>query len=203
MIESFAIHTAVLVGLIVTWAWTERAGGVFAGFAVPGYLAAIALVAPSSAIAIALEAVITYGVAWILGDGLAMIGLTSRVFGRQRFLLFVLASVPVRLWVEGIAADGFANLLGPWFGVPQGDGFFGVGLVLVPLLANAFWKLGLARGIAQAASTTTLTALLLWFVVMPLLGLEFSSFLLSFEDIATDFVAAPKVYILLLCTAFV
>ncbi|MFT7520186.1 MAG: hypothetical protein ACI9MC_002331 [Kiritimatiellia bacterium] len=76
-------------------------GGVFAGIAVPGYLVAISLVAPSSAIAIAIEA------------------------------------------------------------------------VLVPLLANALWKLGLVRGVAQVAGTTFATGLLLWFVVMPAMQLEF------------------------------
>ena len=113
MIEIFAIHTAVLVGLLVSWTWKESYGGVFAGFAVPGYLAAIALVAPSAATTILIEAVLTYGITRVLGDWLPRLGVTGRVFGRERFLLFVLTSVPVRLVVEGLAAGGLGDLLGP------------------------------------------------------------------------------------------
>lgn len=203
MIESFAIHTAVLVGLIVTWLWTERLGGVFAGFAVPGYLGAIALVAPASSVTLLIEAVLTYAIVWGLGEGLARLGLWSRVFGRERFLLFVIVSVPVRLLVEGLAAGGLQQLLGPYFPDGAGDGFFSVGLVLVPLLANTFWKPGLVRGLAQVGTTTALTVVLLLGLVMPVLGLSFSSFFLSFEDIALAFVAVPKVYVILICTAVI
>lgn len=201
MIELFAIHTAVLVGLVVAWLWTESYGGVFAGFAVPGYLAAIAMVAPSAAVAIGIEAVLTYALVRLSSDGLARLGLTARAFGRERFLLFVLWSVPVRLVVEGAGSGGLADLLGPW--IPGGEhlGFFGVGLVLVPLTANAFWKLGLARGVAQLTGTTSVTMALLWAVVMPVLGLDLSSFLLTLENIATEFLTAPRVTILLLTTA--
>jgi len=203
MIESFAIHTAVLVGLVVTWLWTERLGGVFAGFAVPGYLGAIALVAPASAATLVIEAILTYGVVWLLGEAAPRLGLWARVFGRERFLLFVAASVPIRLLVEGLAAGGLQLVLGPWLPDGAGDGFFSVGLVLVPLLANTFWKPGLVRGLGQVALTTGLTVALLTVVFMPLLGLSFSSFFLSFEDIALAFLAVPKVYVILLCTAVV
>lgn len=203
MIEIFAIHTAVLVGLLVAWIWTESYGGVFAGFAVPGYLAAIALVAPSAASTIVIEAVLTYGVVRLLGDGLPMTGLTGRVFGRERFLLFVVASVPIRLIVEGLASGGLGAALGPF--VPGADdlGFYGVGLVLVPLTANTFWKLGLSRGVLQVAGTTGVTALVMAFAVMPLLQLDLSSFLLTLENISADFLAAPKVTVVLLSTAVV
>ncbi|MFK7928778.1 MAG: poly-gamma-glutamate biosynthesis protein PgsC/CapC [Myxococcota bacterium] len=203
MIESFAIHTAVLVGLVVTWFWTERIGGVFAGFAVPGYLGAIAMVAPASAATLVLEAILTYALVWVAGEFLPRFGVWSRVFGRERFLLFVGASVPVRLLVEGLASDGLALILGPFLPSGAGDGFFSVGLVLVPLLANTFWKPGLLRGLGQIGGTTLVTVGMLTLVVMPLLGLEFSSFFLSFEDIARAFLAVPKVYILLLSTAVV
>lgn len=203
MIESFAIHTAVLVGLVVTWFWTERIGGVFAGFAVPGYLGAIAMVAPASAATLVLEAILTYALVWLCGEFLPRFGLWARVFGRERFLLFVGASIPVRLLVEGLASDGLSLVLGPILPSGAGDGFFSVGLVLVPLLANIFWKPGLVRGMLQIGGTTLLTVGALTLVVMPLLGLEFSSFFLSFEDIARAFLAVPKVYILLLCTAVV
>lgn len=203
MIESFAIHTAVLVGLVVTWLWTERLGGVFAGFAVPGYLGAIALVAPASAATLIIEAILTYGVVWLLGEAAPRLGVWARVFGRERFLLFVAASVPVRLLVEGLAAGGLQTVLGPWLPDGAGDGFFSVGLVLVPLLANTFWKPGMVRGLLQVTATTVMTVALLTVVVMPLLGLSFSSFFLSFEDIALAFLSVPKVYVILLCTALV
>lgn len=194
-----SIHTAILVGILVLWAMTETLGFVFAGFVVAGYLAALAIVAPMSAIAIGLEAVLTYGIVWWMGTGATSQGLWSRVFGRERFLLFIVVSIPVRILVEGLAAPGFELLLPAW----EGERFFGIGIVLVPLLANTFWKPGLSKGLVQVSLGAGATWLVLRWVLMPLTNFQFSGFEITFEGIATDFLAAPKAYVILVLTCFV
>src|ERR1700722_5125693 len=67
--------TPVLIGVLLSWIFTEWFGWVFAGLVVPGYLAAVFLLDPRA----------------------PFIG----VFGRERFFLVVLSSILVRLAVEG------------------------------------------------------------------------------------------------------
>ncbi len=200
-----SIHTAIWLGLMVSWVFTERFGWVFAGFVVPGYLAALAVVHPLSLLATCSEAVLTWGGVWVLGVLAARAGMWHVVFGRERFLMFVLVSIPARLLVEGLAAPTLQGWLRPLSDAPAwaGGQFYSVGLVLVPLLANAFWKTGLTAGAAQVAATTTLTYGLLTAVVMPLTNFELSRFELSFEAIALDFLYAPKTYLILLLTAVI
>lgn len=204
MLDS-SIHTAILIGVGTLWLLTESLGFVFAGFIVAGYLAAITAVAPMSTCAIALEAVLTYGGAHALGRGLPSLGLWHHAFGRERFLLFVVVSIPVRLFVEGLAAPGLEVLLQPLLDDPvwRGGRFFGIGVVLVPLLANAFWKVGLARGAGQVALCTAVTWAALTQVLTPLTNFHFGAFEATFEGIATDFLAVPKVYVVLVVTAAV
>lgn len=200
-----SIHTAVLLGIITLWLATESLGWVFAGFVVPGYLAAIGIVAPMSLVAIVIEAILTWGLVWAVGNGAADAGLWSRTFGRDRFLAFVLLSIPVRPVVEGLAASRLEALIGqvaPGL-VGDGGGFFGIGVVLVPLLANTFWKPGLSRGLLQTGVCTALVWGLMAGVLMPLTNFHFGGFEAMFEDIAVDFLAVPKVYLVLVVTAFV
>ncbi|MCO4769148.1 MAG: poly-gamma-glutamate biosynthesis protein PgsC/CapC [Deltaproteobacteria bacterium] len=200
-----SIHTAVLVGILTLWLFTERLGWVFAGFVVPGYLVAIGIVAPLSLVAIVLEAVVTYGLVWLIGEGAGHLGAVARVFGRDRFLAFILVSVPVRIVVEGFAASELEVLFAPWLGQTKGagGGFFGIGVVLVPLLANVFWKPGLARGLFQVAVSTGVAWLLLAGVLMPLTNFHFAGFEAVFDDVALDFLVMSKVYMVLLATTFV
>jgi gamma-polyglutamate biosynthesis protein CapC len=200
-----SIHTAVLIGLIVVWLLCESFGFVFAGFVVPGYLAALAIVAPMSLGATVVEAVLTYGVVWAIGRAVPRTGLWSPVFGRERFLLFIVVSVPVRLVVEGMAAPGFEAMLQPWFKDPLWEGarFFGIGVVLVPLLSNAFWKIGLGRGMVQIGISTLVVWAVLTGVLIPLTNFHFGGFEVTFEDVAMDFLAVPKVYVVLVVVAFV
>lgn len=199
MLDS-SIHTAILIGLLTQWVCTETLGWVFAGYVVVGYLAAIVTVAPMSAVAIVWESVLTFLLTWALGEALPRLGIGQRVFGRHRFLLFLLASVPARLWVEALAAPGFEAWLG---GHGMTGRFYGIGVVLVPLLANMYWKVGLARGMATVGVTTALTWAVLAQGLLRLTNLHLMGFDATFEGIATDFLAVPKVYIVLLATAAV
>ena len=185
--------TPVLIGVLISWLLTESFGWVFAGLVVPGYLAAVFVLDPRAGMVDVGEAILTYGLARMLGEHLARTGLTSRVFGRERFLLVVIASVLVRLAVEGAILPRFA---------PHAAGsFFSIGLVVVPLAANACWKTGLARGLVQNGIPTLLVFLLLRFVLVPHTNLSLAGFELATEDIAASFLGSPKAYILLLTGA--
>jgi len=185
--------TPVLLGVLVSWLFTETFGWVFAGLVVPGYLAAVFAIDPRAGMVDVAEAVFTYALARGMGEHLPRTGLTSRVFGRERFLLIVLCSVVVRLAVEGAFLPRFA---------PHAAGsFFSIGLVVVPLAANACWKTGLGRGIVQNGVPTLIVFLLLKFVLIPHTNLSLAGFELATEDIAASFLDSPKAYILLITGA--
>ena len=98
--------TPVFLGVLVSWVFAETLGWVFAGLVVPGYLATLFVVEPKSALIDVVEAALTYFLARALGEHLSRAGVTSRSFGRERFLLIVLMSVLVRVVVEGVSAYG-------------------------------------------------------------------------------------------------
>lgn len=184
--------TPVLLGVLVSWLFTETFGWVFAGLVVPGYLAALFLLDPRVATIDLLEAVATYGLARLLGEHLARTGLTSRMFGRERFFLIVLVSIVVRLAVEGILFPRLAS---------HATWAFSIGLVVVPLTANACWKTGLWRGALQTGAPTVVVYVLLRYLLLPHTNLSLAGFNLATENISTSFLASPKAYILLLTGA--
>jgi hypothetical protein len=185
--------TPVLLGVLISWFFTETFGWVFAGLVVPGYLAAVFAIDPRAGMVDVAEAIFTYGLARGIGEHLTRTGLTSRVFGRERFLLIVLCSIIVRLAVEGAILPRFA---------PHAAGsFFSIGLVVVPLAANACWKTGLGRGLIQTGVPTVIVFLLLRFVLIPYTNLSLAGFELATEDVAASFLASPKAYILLITGA--
>jgi hypothetical protein len=184
--------TPVFLGVLVSWLFTETFGWVFAGLVVPGYLATLFLLDPRSAAIDVGEAVLTYGSARLLGEQLSWTGLTSRVFGRERFLLVLIVSVLVRLGVEGVA---FPHLS------PHASWAYSIGLVVVPLAANACWKTGLLRGALQCGVPTAVVYLLLRYLLVPYTNLSLASFQLATENIAASFLGSPKTYLLLLTGA--
>jgi hypothetical protein len=185
--------TPVLIGVLISWLFTETLGWVFAGLVVPGYLAAVFALDPRAGAIDVGEAVLTYLVARGLGEHLSRTGLTSRVFGRERFLLIVITSILVRLGIEGV--------LLPRLAPHAAQSFFSIGLVVVPLAANACWKTALARGLVQNGVPTLLTWLLLRWVLLPHTNLSLAGFELATEDVAASFLSSPKAYFLLITGA--
>ncbi len=186
-----SVTTPVLLGVLVSWFFTETFGWVFAGLVVPGYLASVFLLdAPGGDIDV-LEAVITYGVARLIGEHLSRTGLTTRFFGRERFFLVVLVSVLVRLAVEAWILPRFVS--GVWA--------YSVGLVVVPLAANACWKTGLWRGVVQNGVPTLIVYLVLRYVLTPYTNLSLAGFELATQNVAASFLGSPKAYILLITGA--
>ncbi|WP_164009925.1 poly-gamma-glutamate biosynthesis protein PgsC/CapC [Pyxidicoccus trucidator] len=198
-----SILAAVLVGVLILALLTETFGWVFVGLVVPGYLASVFVIHPEAGVTVVAEAMLTYALALALSAGMSRTGAWSEFFGRDRFFAIVLSSVLVRALSEAVLLPHF----GRWLDAQWGTSFaldrslHSIGLVLVPLTANAFWKLKLRRGLWQVGVPVVLTYALLRFVLLPATNLSFSSLELMYEDVAQDFLASPKAYIILLTTA--
>lgn len=199
-----SLHTSILLGLVVTWVLQEWFGWVFAGFVVAGYLSALALLAPGTLAVVCLESLVTYVIVWALASGLPQAGVWSRVFGRERFLLFLLAAIPVRLAITGVLLPRLQGhlLVAGWTAEHLGTGLFGVGIVLVPLTANAFWKLGVTRGLVQIGTTSTLTLLAVT-ALASLTNLGFGAFAQTFDALAVHPFESSRVVLVLVCTVFI
>jgi len=198
-----SILAAVLVGVLILALLTETFGWVFVGLVVPGYLASVFVIHPEAGVTVVAEAMLTYALALGLSAGISRTGAWSEFFGRDRFFAIVLSSVLVRALSEAVILPH----VGRWLDARWGTSFaldrslHSIGLVLVPLTANAFWKLKLRRGLWQVGVPVVLTYALLRFVLLPATNLSFSSLELMYEDVAQDFLASPKAYIILLTTA--
>jgi hypothetical protein len=184
--------TPVLLGVVFSWFFTETLGWVFAGLVVPGYLAAVFLLHPIGGVIDVIEAILTYGLARLIGEWVPRLGLTSRIFGRERFFLVVVASIAVRVVVEGILLPAL---------LPRTPWAFTFGLVVVPLAANACWKTGLRAGAVQTAVPAVLVYLVLRFVLVRYTNFSLSGFDLATENVIASFLASPKAYILILTGA--
>lgn len=192
-----SILAPVLVGLSFTALLTETWGWSFVALVVPGYLAAVFVAAPWSAVAIVIEAIATYGLAHLLGDVLPRRGLWTMSFGRERFLLLVILSVIVRLVFEG----WLLRLVAPSIAPEIAGSFYSVGLVLVPLTANAFWNTGFKRGLFHTGSITALTYATLVLVLLPFTNLNLSELEVTYETVALHMLETPRMYIILICGA--
>jgi len=192
-----SLLTAVLIGVLVIWLLTEFYGWPQSGLVVPGYLAGVFVIQPRAGLVVLGEAILTYLLARLLARGLPRILPLDRTFGRNRFFLLLLVSVGVRLFVEG---GSFSSLMAQ-LGVPIDSSFNSLGLVLVPLTANAMWRTGLFRGLPMVALPTITVYLLLLFVLLPHTNLSFAQFELTYEDLSRDFISSPRAYMLLLVGA--
>jgi hypothetical protein len=199
------IHVAVLVGLYVLLFTTEVFGWVWSGLVVPGYLASVFLIQPAAGVTIAFESIVTFLVARAVSEGLGRAGVWSPFFGRERFMLIILISVIVRqtsqVWLLPAILGEIDARLGTSYAL-EGS-FSSIGLVLVPLTANMFWKVDVRRGLVQIGIPTLVTYLILRHILMPLTNLSYSSLSLTYENVALDFLASPKAYIILLTGTYV
>src|SRR5690606_24980760 len=75
------------------------------------------------------------------------------------------------------------------------------GLVLVPLVANMFWKITLGRGAIQIGLPVLITYAILAFVLLPYTNLSFSSMEITYDNVALNFLNSPKAYVILLTGA--
>lgn len=192
-----SLLTAVLLGVLLIWILTELYGWPQSGLVVPGYLAGVFVIQPWAGMVVLGEAILTYFLSVAIARWIPRIAPLDRAFGRNRFFLILLVSVFVRLFVEG---GTFLQLL-EQAGLPLDTPLNSLGLVLVPLTANAMWRTGLFKGLPMIAAPTLAVYLLLLYVLLPHTNLSFAQFELTYEDLSRDFISSPRAYMLLLVGA--
>lgn len=189
-----SILTSVLLGLLITWIFQETLGWNFTGLVVPGYLASIFAIQPETGAVVVVEAGMTYALVYTVSELTPTSWPNSRLFGRDRFFALLLASVTIRLAVEGIGLDA----LSAWLDRPLSPALHSMGLLVMPLGANALWRTGMGRGLVRLGVPVFLTWGVLTWVLLPYTNLSMTSFELTYEDLAVDFASSPKAYMLLL-----
>ncbi|WP_435419138.1 poly-gamma-glutamate biosynthesis protein PgsC/CapC [Parerythrobacter aurantius] len=197
-----SVITTVWVGVFVLCFFNLRFGWVLSGLVVPGYLVPLLIVKPAAAAVIVVEAVLTYLLVWAFSEKLSR-GRFPALFGRDRFMGLILASIAVRLSFDGYLLPLLADWLQENFDrrFDWNDNLQSFGLVIISLLANQFWKPGLGRGLLAAAVTIGLTALIVRYGLMELTNFRISGVSYLYEGIASSILASPKAYIILVLTA--
>ncbi len=200
-----SVITTVWIGVWVVAFFNLRFGWVFSGLVVPGYLVPLLIVKPFAAAVVILEAAVTYLLVWYFSERLSSGRSWSSLFGRDRFMGLVLASIVVRLVFDGWALPAFGAFLNERFGIAFDwrNNLHSFGLIVVSLMANQFWKPGLLRGLGTACVTLGLTFLLVRYGLMEFTNFRISGIAYLYEGWAASILASPKAYIILIATAFV
>ena len=201
---SSSVITTVWVGVFVVAFFNLRFGWVLSGLVVPGYLVPLLLIKPWAVLAILIEGVTAYYIVWFFSEYLSRFGHWSALFGRDRFFGLILASVVSRISFDGWLLPMLGeSLQGVGIVFDYRNELHSLGLVVVALMANQFWKSGVVKGLPPLL----ISVLVSWFIVRYIL-MEFTNFGLGsvsymYEDLAASILASPKAYIVLITTAFV
>ncbi len=146
--QDSTVRTPVLTGLLIVWFFQETFGWNFTGLLV--------------------EALLTWLVATAVMDWMPHSAPLSRPFGRDRFFLMLAASIGGRLLVEGAILEWISPGIDP----ETARTLHSVGLVVVPLAANALWRTGLLLGLGRLLVTTGLTWAVIEWVLLPYTNLS-------------------------------
>lgn len=200
-----SLLVVVLSGVLVLFVLNEAFGWSFGGLVIPGYLASVLVVSPPAGATVLVEAVLTAIAVLTLSDALGRAGLWTPFFGRERFLFVVVVSVLVRqaseVWILPTALDWLGTDLGLAWILPQDA--HSVGLVLVPLTANALTKGDFTMGVRQLVLPTVLAFVVLHQVLLQHTNLSLASMTLTYEDVALDFLQSARAYFVLATGALV
>ncbi|QZD87051.1 poly-gamma-glutamate biosynthesis protein PgsC/CapC [Qipengyuania psychrotolerans] len=197
-----SVITTVWVGVLVLCFFNLRFGWVLSGLVVPGYVVPLLVVKPMAALVITVEAILAYWIVWIFSEKLAP-GRWPALFGRDRFMGLILASVAVRLSMDGLILPELSEWLATNYNQRldwQSD-LQSFGLVIISLLANQFWKPGLARGLFSMIVVTAITYLIVRYGLMEFTNFRLSAVTYMYEGLASSILASPKAYMILVLTA--
>lgn len=192
-----SLHAPVLVGLIVLTFFREAFGWGYAGLVVPGYLATVMLAAPLTGGLVIVESLLAYLFAALIGHVLPRTEAWSSLFGRERFLLLIVAALIVRVGVEGYWLEWLLDR----YDLAHSRELYSLGLVLVPLLANSFWNHGLRVALPRVALLTGLTYLFVDQVLLQHTNFTLSRFRIANESVSLAFLETPHAHIILLLGA--
>ncbi len=193
-----SLHVVVTFGLLVTTFFAETYGWTYAGLVVPGYLAAVLVAAPVTGLVMVGEGLLTHWIVSVVGHTVPRrTGAWSTVFGRERFFLYIIVAIIVRLFMEGVVF--------PWatarWSFTHARELYSMGLVLIPLLANAFWNSGLGHVGPRLAILTALSYGFVEVVLLRHTNYSLSRFQIANESTAFHFLDSPKQYLILLTGA--
>ncbi|MBN1550586.1 poly-gamma-glutamate biosynthesis protein PgsC/CapC [bacterium] len=190
----------VFIGLSISTFFTETLGWNFSGLIVPGYLAPILIVKPLSGIVIIIEALLTYATLRLLSDGLSRFGLWTRFFGQDAFFALFCVSILIKGVLEGPLLPQVSGIIDQIFpgAVDYQNEFHSTGLIVVPLMANIFWRHGVRRNIFPALSVIGLTYLATQYILIPYTNFSVSTFELMYSKMAINFEESPRYYFILL-----
>jgi len=197
-----SVITTVWVGVFVLCFFNLRFGWVLSGLVVPGYLVPLLIVKPLAAAVIVVEAILTYGIVWLFSEKLSR-GRFPSLFGRDRFMGLILASIAVRLGMDGWILPQIADWLATNYNQRldwQSD-LQSFGLVIISLLANQFWKPGLVRGLFAAFVVTAISFVIIRYGLMEFTNFRMSGVSYLYEGLASSVLASPKAYMILVLTA--
>lgn len=82
-------------------------------------------------------------------------------------------------------------------------GLYSIGLVIVALIANQFWKNGLRKGFPELLIILSITFLIIKYLLIKFTNFRLSEVAYLYESLATSITASPKAYIILLTTAYI
>ncbi len=200
-----SVTTTVWLGVLVLGFCNLRLGWTLSGLVVPGYLVPLLIVEPWSAAVVVVEALAAYLIVRLVSERLPVLGFGGALFGRDRFFAIVLASIGMRLLVDGLLLPHLGNWLFENHRLMFGDRGtpHSFGLIVVALLANQLWKPGLGRGLATFTITTAATWALVRFALIPLTNFKVAGLDYMYEDVAASLLASPKTYIVLVTTAWI
>jgi len=199
-----SVITTVWVGVFVVAFFNLRFGWVLSGLVVPGYLIPLLLIKPWAVLAILIEGISAYYLIWFFSEFMSRYGRWSPLFGRDRFFGLILASIFTRVVFDGWLLPVLGERL-QGFGIifDYRNELHSLGLVVVALMANQFWKSGVVRGLPPLLVSMFFTWLIVRYVLMEFTNFGLGSVSYMYEDLAASILASPKAYIILVTTAFV
>ena len=199
-----SLITTVWIGVFVVCFFNLRFGWNLSGLIVPGYLVPLLILKPWSAVAIIVEALFTYLLIWLFSEFSSRLGHWSNLFGRDRFFAIILFAVVSRILFDCFVFPEITTILSSYFNIAfvYKGGLYSIGLVIVALIANQFWNPGIKRGFPQLMVTLFVSYLIIRFLLIRYTNFRMSEVAYLYEDIATSILASPKVYIILIVTAF-
>lgn len=198
-----SVVTTVWVGVWVIAFFNLRFGWVLSGLVVPGYLVPLLIMKPWAASVVVAEAMVTYAIVSAFSERLSGPARWSGLFGRDRFMALVLASVAVRLTFDSWLLPIVGASVNDWFGIAFDwrSNLHSFGLIVISLLANQFWKPGLKRGMATMGVSLLITWLIVRYGLMEFTNFRMSGISYLYEGYAASILASPKAYIILIVTA--
>jgi hypothetical protein len=206
---SESVITTVWVGIWVVAFFNLRLGWTFSGLVVPGYLIPLFIARPWCASMIIVEGIVTYVIVWFLSEklsGWTVLGwrVWSGVFGRDRYFALLLMSLGVRA-----AFDGW---LLPWVGAfvtgrlhvqfDYPNNLYTFGLIIIPLVANQFWKPGLLSGLWTMGVILSISYVLIRYGLMTFTNFNVGNLAYMYETIASDLSSCPKAYVISITAAY-